>query len=91
MDYREKCHCINETHNWFHHGGGGENLPHPPLIREEGSQKQTINSKDKVEGSLISHTRTMSNVSNMRDKLDKGVRPRENYLILHTKPLPNAT
>ena len=72
MDYREKCHCINETHNWFHHGGG-ENLPHPPLIQEEGSQKQIINSKDKVEGSLISHTRTMSNVSNMRNKRGKSV------------------
>ena len=68
-----KCHCTNVIVNTNSIMGGRENLPHPPLIQEEGSQKQIINSKDKVEGSLISHTRTMFNVSNMRNKRGESV------------------
>ena len=34
---------------------------------------EIVDSKNKVEGSLILHTRTMSNVSNMRNKWGKSV------------------
>ena len=73
MDYSEKCHCLNENIKHVSIMGGGENLPHPPLLQKASLSKQIVNLKNKVEGSLILNTRTMSNVSNMKNKRGENV------------------